>query len=309
MNRESSPPSGGQRRADLLPPETLAILGGLEFTARKVVEGALLGLHASPRRGISAEFAELRAYRAGDDFRLVDWRMVGRSDRWFVKEFHEDTHLSAMVLLDASASMEWSSDPGRLPTKFWYGRLLAASFGLLLLRQGDRVGFASFAERVDQWLPARGGRGQEARLLRRLAGVTASGRTEAGDPLREAALRLRRPGLVILVSDLLVDPPPVERALRYLAHRGHHVVVAHLMDPGERKLAGGGRAILRDPESGDRVRIAVADAREAYQASVDAALRRWKSALRPAGIEHHLVDTSLPPARALRALTRARGRG
>jgi len=298
-----------RRRADLLAPEVLALLGGLEFTARKVVEGALLGLHASRRRGISAEFAELRAYRPGDDLRLVDWRMVGRSDRWFVKQFHEDTHLSSVILLDASASMDWSSRPRELPTKFWYGRLLAAAFGLLLLRQGDRVGLAGFDDRVRAWLPARGGMAQETRLLRSLAALEPGGGTEAREPLREAALRLRRPGLVILVSDLLLDPAPAEQALRYLAHRGHQVVVAHLMDPGERDLPGEGRAQLRDPESGTRIRISVADARAAYQASVEAAIRRWKSVLLPAGVEHHLVDTSAPPSLALRTLLRARGRG
>lgn len=298
-----------RRRADLLAPEMLALLGGLEFTARKVVEGALLGLHASRRRGSSAEFAELRAYRPGDDLRLVDWRMVGRSDRWFVKQFQEDTHLSAVILLDASASMDWSSRPQELPTKFWYGRLLSAAFGLLLLRQGDRVGLAGFDDRVHAWLPARGGFAQETRLLRKVGAMEPGGGTEAGEPLREAALRLRRPGLVILVSDLLLDPEPAEQALRYLSHRGHQVVVAHLMDPGERQLSGEGRTLLRDPESGARVRISVADARAAYGASVEASLRRWKSVLLPAGVEHHLVDTSAPPSLALRTLLRARGRG
>ncbi len=296
------------RRPDLLPPETLALVGSLEFTARKIVEGTLLGMHGSRRRGVSAEFAELRDYRAGDDLRLVDWRMLGRSDRWFVREFREDTHLSSVLLLDASASMGWSSRPGRLPEKFWYARVLAAALGLLLMGQGDRVGFAAFDREVRGWLPPRGGRAHQARFLRLLADLEPRGETDAGTPLRDAALRLRRPGLVILLSDLLFDPGPARRALRYLAHRGHQVVVAHLMDPGERELEGGGRAVLQDPESGDRIPLSIPDAREAYRASVDAAIRGWRSALRPAGVEHHLVDTSLPMAHALRILVRGRDR-
>jgi uncharacterized protein (DUF58 family) len=294
------------RRPDLLPPETLALLGGLEFTARKVVEGTLLGMHGSRRRGVSAEFAELRDYRPGDDLRLVDWRMLGRSDRWYVREFREDTHLSSVILLDASASMGWSSRPGELPEKFWYARTLAAALGLLLMGQGDRVGFAAFDREVRGWLPSRGGRAPQARFLRMLEGLEPRGETEAGTPLRDAALRLRRPGLVILLSDLLLEPTPAERALRFLAHRGHQVVVAQLMDPGERELEGTGRAVLLDPETDERLPLSIPDARDAYRASVDAAIRRWRSALRPAGIEHHLVDTSRPMAHALRTLVRGR---
>jgi uncharacterized protein (DUF58 family) len=293
------------RRADLLPPEALAALGSLEFVARKVVSGSLLGMHGSRRRGVSAEFAELRAYRPGDDLRLVDWRMLGRSDRWFVREFHEDTHLSSVILLDASASMAWTSRPGELPTKFWYGRLLAAALGILLLGQGDRVGFAAFDERVRGWLPPRGGKGQEARLLRQLGGLEPGGGTRIGSPLRDAALRLRQAGVVVLVSDLLLEPEPAERALRFLSHRGHQVLVFHLMDPGERELAGTGRALLRDPESGSRLPLSIPDAREAYRDSVEEAILSWRRRLRGAGIEHHLVDTAAPPAQALRALVHA----
>lgn len=271
------------------------------------MEGALLGLHPSRRRGVSSEFAEVRDYRPGDDLRLVDWRLLGRADRWFVKQYHEETHLSAYLLLDSSASMGWSSRPGDLPTKAWYAGLLAAALGLLLLRQGDRVGLGVFDTEVRSWLPARGGRGQEARLLRRLAAVEAGGESEAGAPLRDAALRLRRPGLVLLLSDLLVDEAPTLRALRFLSHRGHDVIVAHLMDPGERTLTGSGTRILRDPEKGDRLRVSVPEVRSAYAEAVEHSLRRWRESLRGMGAGHHLVDTSAPPGRALQALLRRGG--
>jgi uncharacterized protein (DUF58 family) len=304
----AAPPRPGRRRPDLLGPEELVALGGLEVLASRVVDGFLLGLHRSPRRGLSAEFAELRAYRPGDDLRHVDWRMVGRSDRFYVKQYEEDTHLGAYLLLDVSGSMGWSSRPGTLPPKLWYGQLLSAALALLLIRQGDRVGFAPFDRSVRDWLPARGGRRHQGELLRRIADQEARGETEAGEPLREAALRLRRPGMVILVSDLLLDPEGTARALRYLSHRGHQVLVLHLLDPGERDLSGTGTRRFRDPESGQELRVSVPDIRSAYRDAVDQALRSWRAALRPAGVDYHVVDTGSPFGPALRQVLRARAR-
>ena len=131
----TSPKPTPRDRADLLQPRELAALGGLEFVARRVVEGFIAGLHRSPHRGFSVEFAEHRMYQPGDDLRYIDWRMFGRSDRYYIKQFEEETNLRATILLDASASMGWSSQPGRLPTKLWYATRLAACMALLLLRQ------------------------------------------------------------------------------------------------------------------------------------------------------------------------------
>ncbi|HSH46871.1 MAG TPA: DUF58 domain-containing protein, partial [Longimicrobiales bacterium] len=145
-------------RADLLTPGQLASLGGIEFVATRVVEGLLAGLHRSPHRGFSVEFAEHRMYQPGDDLRFVDWRMFGRSDRYYVKQFEEETNLRAYLLLDLSASMDWSSRPGALPTKLWYGKQLAASLALLLTRQGDAAGLAAFDQAPRLRLEPRGGR-------------------------------------------------------------------------------------------------------------------------------------------------------
>lgn len=235
--------------------------------------------------------------------------MVGRSDRFFVKQFEEETHLSAYILLDASGSMGWSSRPDALPTKLWYARHLAAAFGLLLLRQGDRVGLAPFDTQVRGWLPPRGGPGHRGPLLRALGEVQPSGETTAGDPLREVALRLSRPGLVVLLSDLLMqDPEPTLRALRFLAHRGHEVVVLHIMDPGERTLTGAGRARLRDPETGASLQISIPELRTTYAEAVETAIRGWRAALHPHAIGYHIIDTEAPFGGALRALLAARRR-
>jgi uncharacterized protein (DUF58 family) len=294
------------RRADLLDPATLSQLGGVELIAHAVVEGFLMGLHRSPHRGFSAEFAELRAYRPGDDLRYIDWRMFGRSDRYYVKQFEEETNLRAYILLDVSESMGWSSDPQALPSKLWYAKHLAASLALILLRQGDAVGMVAFHDRVVERVHARGGRRQLGELVRRLEPLEAGGGTSAETALRELALRLRRRGLVILLSDLLVEPEATRMALRFLRHHGHEVLVFHLMDPGERELPPASEARFYDPESGAELVVSVADIRSEYRQAVAQALSEWERSLRPQGIDYEVVDTDRPLSLALRAYLRKR---
>lgn len=307
MNRTPTAPTQ-PRRAELLGPRELASLGGLEIRTRAVVEGFFMGLHRSPHRGFSAEFAESRSYRPGDNLRYIDWRMYARSDRFFVKQYEEETNLRAHLLLDVSASMGWSSRPATLPTKLWYGSTLAAALALILLRQGDRAGLAVFDAQIRSWLSSRGGRRQWVEFVRKLDGLEASGKTDASSAIREVAVRLHRRGLVTLISDLLVDPAETIRALRYLVHRNHQVMVFHLLDPGERTLSGTGDARFQDPETGEELLVDVSEVREDYQDAVKAALEEWRKALQPLGIEYVLVDTSAPLVSVLRAFLRKRER-
>jgi uncharacterized protein (DUF58 family) len=289
-------------------PAALTQLGGVEFIARRVVEGFLMGLHRSPHRGFSAEFAELRAYQSGDDLRYIDWRMFGRSDRYYVKQFEEETNLRAYMLLDVSASMGWSSDPDRLPTKVWYAKHLIASLALILLRQGDAVGLTAFHDQVVDRVHPRGGQRQWREIVRRLTALDAVGGTEAHSALRDLAVRLRRRGLVILVSDLLVEPEQTRAALRFLRHQGHEVLVFHVIDPGERDLPAASDTRFIDPESGEELEVNVAAVREEYRRAVRRALAEWDHSLRPHGIDYEVVDTDKPLARALRAYLHKRER-
>ena len=298
----------GASRPDLLDPATLAQLGGIELLARGVVEGFLMGLHRSPHRGFSAEFAELRAYQAGDDLRHIDWRMYGRSDRFYVKQFEEETNLRAYLLLDVSESMGWSSSPVALPSKLWYAKLLAAALALVLLRQGDAVGMAAFHDRVVQRLQPRGGRRQWHEVVRRLQPLEAQGGTSAETALRDLAVRLRRRGLVILLSDLLVATGSTRTALQFLRHRGHEVLVFHLVDPGERELPPASEARFFDPETREELTVSVPAIRSEYRRAVEAALVEWERALKPQGIDYEVVDTDQPLSLALRAYLRKRER-
>src|SRR5690606_3687214 len=186
-----------RERADLLDPRELAALGGLEFVARAVVEGFIAGLHRSPHRGFSVEFAEHRMYQPGDDLRYVDWRMYGRSDRYYIKQFEEEKNLRCYLLVDTSASMGRTSGAG-LPREPCYAQQLAGSLALLLLRQRDAVGLGGFADQTRAHIARRGGQRLWHELLRALDRLVPPVRTEAGTALRDVTGRLRRRGLVVL---------------------------------------------------------------------------------------------------------------
>lgn len=293
-------------RAELLHPRDLAELGGLEFVAREVVEGFLTGLHRSPHRGFSVEFAEHRMYQPGDDLRYIDWRMFGRSDRYYVKQFEEETNLRTYLLVDTSSSMAWSSAPNELPPKLWYAKQVAACLALLLLRQGDSVGMVAFDDQIRAHTPPRGGRRHWYDIARSLGELEARGTTEAANALRDIAGRLRRRGLVVLISDLLVDPDTTRLALRFLRHRGHEVLVFHVLDPGELELPAVGDARFVDPETNDELPIAVADMRTEYRNAVQQAIREWRETLVPLNIDYNVLETHQPMARPLRAYLRKR---
>jgi uncharacterized protein (DUF58 family) len=247
-------------------------------------------------------------YQPGDDLRYIDWRMYGRSDRYYVKQFEEETNLRTYLLIDTSSSMAWSSAPGELPPKLWYAKQLAACLSLLLLRQGDSVGVVGFDDQVRVTAAPRGGRRHWYEILRSVTSLEASGKTEAASALRDIAGRLRRRGLVVLISDLLVDPESTLLALRFLKHRGHEVLVFHLMDPGERELPSVGDARFVDPETNDELPISVADMRTEYRDAVKQAIKEWHDTLVPSGIDYNLLETHLPLAGPLRMYLRKRER-
>lgn len=294
-------------RLDLLDPYAVAELGGIELTAQGVVEGFLTGLHRSPFRGFSVEFAEHRPYQPGDELRYLDWKVLARSDRLTVKQFEAETNLRAMVVLDASRSMDWSGAPRRL-TKLAYAQRLAAALALILLRQRDATGLVVFDERVQKVVPARARTQQQAVLLSALTAIS-PGRGTAADPaLRRVTDLLRRRGLVVFISDLLFDQDLALRALQYLRHRGHQVMVFHLLDPAERTLEGPPEARFEDPESGDGVVVRPREFRAAYAETVRRAIAAWRFACRRSGIAYYDVGTDEPFGYVLRRAAGARVR-
>jgi uncharacterized protein (DUF58 family) len=296
-------------RADLYDPVALAALGHLEVVARWIVDGFLSGLHRSPRKGFSVEFAEFRPYQPGDDLRYVDWKIAARADRWVVKQYEEETNLRATLVLDVSRSMDWRGAPGETRlTKRAYAEQLAAALALLLLRQRDAVGLIRFDDAVRSSIPPRARTTQWRRIAAALAERGGGRASDLAAALGQAARLVTRRGMVILVSDLLVDVDQAMPALRGLRAAGHDVTVLHIMDPAERHFALTGEAQYEDPETTLAVPAAGADVRAAYDHTVATVITEWREALGAMGAGYELVLTDQPYALPLRRAFEARQR-
>ncbi len=296
-------------RADLFDPAALSALGHFEIVARWIVDGFLSGLHRSPRKGFSVEFADFRPYQPGDDLRYVDWKIAARADRWVVKQYEEETNLRATIILDVSRSMDWrgASEVPRL-TKRAYAEQLTAALGLLLLRQRDAVGLIRFDDAVRTSIPPRARSGQWRRLVAALAEQGNGRASDLASALGQAARLVTRRGMVILISDLLVDVEAALPAMRGLRAAGHDVTVLHVMDPAERDFTLAGEARYTDPESERDVPAAAADVRAAYRVTVDRVIDEWKERLGALGAGYEVILTDQPYALPLRLAFGARER-
>ena len=295
------PPITSSRvRLDLLDPFEVSKLGGLEVVTEGVVEGFLAGLHRSPRRGFSVEFAEHRMYQPGDDLRHVDWKILGRNDRLYVKQFEEETNLRAMVVCDTSRSMAWTGSPERVLPKLAYAQRLIAALSLVLLRQRDATGLITFDDEIRTVLPPRARLSHWRQLLETLATLEPGLGTAAEPALRRVVQQLRRRGLVVFVSDLLLDRSLALKALRFLRHRGHQVTVLHIMDPAEVVLGGPTEARFEDPESRAAVVLRPRDWAGAYRETVRSVVAEWRLDCRRHGISYHRVTTDTPYGVVLR---------
>lgn len=281
-----------------LPPEELLELGSLDLVARLAVEGTMSGRHRSPARGGALEFAEHRPYVPGDDLRRVDWKVYGRTDRYYVRESEEETNLRATIVLDGSASMGFARD-GR-PSKWAYARLVASALAHLLLAQHDQVGLGIFSAGLDRFVPPRGGRAQRARLLEALEAAAPAGETSPEGPFRALADRLPRRGLLILLSDLMGPPARFLPGLRYFRYRKHEILVFHVLDPAERSLEALGPAgSMADLETG-RVLRAAPESRAAGYAEALAELEAtYRAQAHDRGFDFVGLSTDEPVAAAL----------
>jgi uncharacterized protein (DUF58 family) len=289
-----------------LDPSVIARLGTMELKARTVVEGFLSGLHRSPYKGFSVEFAEYRQYLPGDDLNTLDWKVYARTDRHYVKKFEEETNLECHLLLDQSASMAYR---GAAPmSKLEYGSVLAASLAFLMNRQRDATGLIAFDEQIRFRLPAAGRSGHLHTLLLALERIQPGLRSNVGRPLHQLAEALLKRSLVVLISDLLDDPEPVIKGLRHLKFRGTDVVVFQVLDPNELTFPFKGAAKFKDIETDEEIVADPARARTEYLRELAGLTLQYDRELRGAGIDYVQLDTSQPLDFALLTYLSARAR-
>lgn len=278
----------------LLDPAVLARISDLELVARTVVDGFLAGLHRSPHLGVSTDFAEHRAYSPGDDVRRVDWKLYARTDRYFVKEFEAETNAGVGVLLDVSASMGYGSGAVR---KLDYARILAASLLYFSQRQRDRIALSTFDADIVEHVPP-----STRHLPQALHALGRAKAGRAGDvpaALRRLAESYRRRGVLVVLSDLYVEPDALVGALHALRGIGSEVVVMHVLDPAELDFPFEDPAAFQDMEGDDALPVLPPAMRERYRALIGGHVATLRKRLGEAGMDYFLFDTRRPLDAAL----------
>jgi uncharacterized protein (DUF58 family) len=286
-------------------PKVLAGIANLYLRARWVVEGMLSGIHRSRAKGFSVEFEEHREYSPGDEIRRIDWKALGKFDRYFIKEYEDETNLRAYLLLDASASMNYASDG---ITKFDYACTLTASLAYLILRQQDAAGVVTFSNRIENFIPPRAKRDYLTQILHALENRGPGGETDVGRILDDIAGQIKRRGLIVLVSDLLDEPAAILKGLRQFRFKGNDVIVFHLLDPAELNLPFDGNILFEDLEAASLQVITDPRAiRATYQQVVHEFINDMRKQCLDNAIDYQLISTATPLDQALASYLSWRG--
>ncbi len=233
-----------------LQPEMAAKLRNMSLRARMVVEGFIIGNHKSPYHGFSVEFAEHRVYGSGDEIRHIDWKLYGKTDRYYIKRFEEETNLRSYIILDTSQSMTYKS--GKV-SKLDYASYLTAALSYLMLNQQDGIGLVLFDEKINQFIPPRSTSLHLNTILTQLDGITPGKDTKIGQALHEMAERIKKRGLVILISDLFDDPQEILKGLKHFRHNKQEVILFHVMDRQELEFNFNIRTRFKDIETGESI--------------------------------------------------------
>ena len=280
-----------------LDPSALARFGRLELLARLVVEGVMSGLHKSPFKGFSVEFAEHRQYGPGDEIRHIDWRTYGKTDRYFVKEYEEETNLKAYLVVDTSGSMGFA---GKTASKLDMAKKLAASLAYLMIKQRDAVGLITFDSAIRKMVPARSSPGHFSVLCKALEDAKTGGETPLSNILHALAERVRRRGLIIILSDGFDSLDNLNSALGHLRHRRHEVLFLQILAPEEEDFPFRRPTRFRNLERVDHLlRVDPAALRAAYLEKFSAHCDGLKEKLLGLDADYHRVSTSDTPERVL----------
>jgi uncharacterized protein (DUF58 family) len=305
LDRSKTTPGAAPRQASFIDPGTLMRIKNLELRAKIVVEGFMSGMHRSPYHGFSVEFSEYRQYTAGDDPRYLDWRLLARTDRYYIKRFEEETNLRCHLLVDMSRSMAFGTLGHE---KLEYARTIAATVAYFLSLQRDAVGVLAFDEGVVEYLPPRYRPGHLHRLMLALSRPAAGTATNVDAALERTAALLTKRGLVLLISDLLTPIENLEKNLGYLRTRGHEVVVLRVLDPSEVDFTFDAPAMFHDVESGRELYVDPASVRSEYQRRFNEHAAAIKQTCLNLGVDFSTITTDQPLELALFDFLHARQR-
>jgi uncharacterized protein (DUF58 family) len=276
-----------------LDPKTLAKIAALDLRARLVVEGFVSGMHRSPYRGYAVEFAEHREYTQGDDTRHLDWKVFGRTDRYYIKEYEEETNLACYLVVDCSESMKFRSDPEGL-TKHEYGIAVAASLAYLALQQQDSVGLAAFDEQVTRFVRPANQPAQWKTIVRVLEEAGGMRKTSIRSVLDDLAERIHRRALIVLISDLLDRPKEILAGLRRLRYRRNEIIVLNVLDHAELEFPVRGPTLFKGLEAQGRLLAEPNALRRRYLAEVRAFIQTLRRGCRDLRVDYEVFDTSKP---------------
>jgi uncharacterized protein (DUF58 family) len=278
-------------QTNYLNPEVLQKLGGLELVAREIVEGLRVGTHRSPLRGFSTEFAYHRQYAPGDSIRSIDWRIFGRTDRYYTKLYEAETNFDCYLLVDASSSMNYAS--GKV-SKLEYAKFIAASLAYMVLRQRDSVGLSIFDSEVRAYQPPRSSMSILMEFDRLLRDIKPTPRTSIAKQLHDITLMIKRRSLVVLVSDLFSDVDDILAGLDHLRFNGHDVVVFHTLDPHELEFPFKGAWCFEGLEEEEPLTTQADRIRDEYLTNFNEYIKSLREGCVASQIDYTTVNTSLP---------------
>lgn len=299
-----------------LKPSVISKLSNIELKAKFVVEGFIAGLHKSPYHGFSVEFAEHRQYMPGDDLKYLDWKVLGRTDRYYIKQFEEETNLKSYIILDASKSMSFKSSGSQLSSfsplkklfrkkednnqqkssvsKLEYATYIAASLAVLMHFQKDASGLVVYEESIKSFIPPKATSQNLKLILNHLSGINSSGKTNTASALNSVAERIKRRGLVIILSDLFDDQQAVISALKHFRYKRNEVIVFQILDPLEMSFAIDSPTIFKDLETNKEMLSQPISVINNYQEAVKEFIENYKTACLSNNIDYTLLSTETP---------------
>ena len=289
-----------------LDPKIISRIGSLDLRARLVVEGFMVGLHKSPYHGFSVEFSQHRPYMQGDNLRSVDWRVFGKTEKYYIKQYEEETNLRSYIILDSSKSMGYSSHDNI--SKLDYASTLVAALSYMMIKQQDAISLTIYADEIKKHLPPKSSNSYLQQVLKELVTLKASSKTNTSEALNKVAEKIKRRGLVIIISDFFDDVDKTLNAIKHFAHQKNEVIIFQILDPMERTFGFGKDAIFKDLETDEELTTQPYQIQKAYQQAMNEFTNKIKRECLNSNFDYNLLDTSVPFDKALFSYIQKRSR-